>query len=134
MALSEQTIEPEHLLGDAAVAEDSCRYRREQVVTKPCVHCGQATDCLASYDAQRVFCCSGCRSAYELIHGWGLDEFYALREQLRPASASAVVAGPDRYSQFDEVEYLGSSLPRVQADGSCSVELAVQGLHCAACA
>ena len=66
---------------------------RERVVSRPCVHCGQATDCLASDDAQRVFCCSGCRSAYELIHGWGLDEFYALREQLRPASASAVAAG-----------------------------------------
>ncbi len=134
MAHSEQTIEPEYLLADAAVAEASCIVRRKQVVTKPCVHCGQATDCLSSDDAQRVFCCSGCCSAYELIHGWGLDEFYALREQLRPASASAVVAGPDRYSQFDEVEFLGNSLPRVQADGSCSVELAVQGLHCAACA
>ena len=107
---------------------------RERVVSKPCVHCGQATDCLATDDAQRVFCCSGCRSAYELIHGWGLDEFYALREQLRPASASAVAAGPDRYSQFDEHDFLGNSAPHAQADGTCSVELAVQGLHCAACA
>ena len=119
---------------EATVLAPACPVRREQVVSKPCVHCGQATDCLASDDAHRVFCCSGCRSAYELIHGWGLDEFYALREQLRPASASAVVAGPDRYSQFDEVEFLGKSAPRVQADGTCSVELAVQGLHCAACA
>ncbi len=112
----------------------SCAVKRAEVIARPCVHCGQSTDCLASDDAQQVFCCSGCRSAYELIHGWGLDEFYALREQLRPASASAVVSGPDRYSQFDEPEFLGKSAPRVLADGTCSVELAVQGLHCAACA
>jgi P-type Cu2+ transporter len=80
------------------------------------------------------FVARGVAAPMSLIHGWGLDEFYALREQLRPASASAVVAGPERYSQFDEVEFLGNSVPRVQADGTCSVELAVQGLHCAACA
>ncbi len=111
-----------------------CPIHREQVISRPCIHCGQSTESLVSEDAQRVFCCSGCRSAYELIHGWGLDEFYALREQLRPASASAVVAGPDHYLQFDEAAFLGKSAPQVQADGTCSAELAVAGLHCAACA
>ena len=130
MALIEQTPEADQ----AQSAATTCAVRREQVISRPCIHCSQPTDALASVDPQQVFCCSGCRSAYELIHGWGLDEFYALREQLRPASASAVVAGPDRYVQFDEPEFLGRSAPQVQADGTCSAELAVAGLHCAACA
>ncbi len=133
MSLTEQTTAPE-LNSEGIAFAPSCPVRRERVVSRPCIHCGQSTDCLASDDAQQVFCCSGCQSAYELIHGWGLDEFYALREQLRPASASAVVAGPDRYVQFDEPAFLGNSAPRVLADGTCSVELAVSGLHCAACA
>lgn len=132
MVLFEQTIEVDSPPVESAAM--ACPVRRDQVVSRPCVHCGQSTETLASEDAQRVFCCSGCRSAYELIHGWGLDEFYALREQLRPASASAVVAGPDRYVQFDEPAFLGNSTPRVQADGTCLAELAVAGLHCAACA
>ncbi|MDX1930839.1 MAG: heavy metal translocating P-type ATPase metal-binding domain-containing protein [Pirellulaceae bacterium] len=130
MALLEQTFDADR----AATAAAVCPVAREQVVAHPCIHCGQATDVLASTDPQQVFCCSGCRSAYELIHGWGLDEFYALREQLRPASASAVVTGPDRYVQFDEPEFLGRSAPRLQADGTYMAELAVAGLHCAACA
>ena len=134
MTVSEQTVAPETPAVNAVAVMAARPIERERVVSRPCVHCGQATDCLASDDAQRVFCCSGCRSAYELIHGWGLDEFYALREQLSPASAAAVASGPDRYTQFDESEFLGNSSPREQADGTCSVELAVQGLHCAACA
>ncbi len=134
MTTTEQTIEPELVSADTVANAAVCTGRREQVISLPCVHCGQSTNALTSVDPQQVFCCSGCRSAYELIHGWGLDEFYALREQLRPASASAVVAGPDRYVQFDEPAFLGKSAPRVQADGTCSVELAVSGLHCAACA
>lgn len=130
MTTIEQTIEPKDIPAIAGV----CPVRREQIISRPCIHCGQSTDALASDDARQVFCCNGCRSAYELIHGWGLDEFYALREQLRPASASAVVSGPDRYSQFDEPAFLGNSAPQIQADGTCSVELAVAGLHCAACA
>jgi P-type Cu2+ transporter len=130
MPLVEQTIETDRT--DAMAT--ACPVRREQVVTRPCIHCRQATDSLVSADPKQIFCCSGCRSAYELIHGWGLDEFYALREQLRPASASAVMAGPDRYGQFDESEFLGRSAPQLQADGTCTAELAVAGLHCAACA
>ena len=30
-------------------------------------------------DRQKVFCCSGCRGVYRLIHSQGLDEFYAKR-------------------------------------------------------
>lgn len=134
MTLIEQTTEPEISPADAVPFAASCSVRREQIVSRPCLHCGQLSDCLASDDAEQVFCCSGCRSAYDLIHGWGLDEFYALREQLRPASASAVASGSDRYIQFDEPAFLGKSVPRVHPDGTCSVELAVSGLHCAACA
>ncbi len=135
MALFEPTVEPLTPPADAGTAFlAACPLQREQVVARACVHCGQSTSCLISEDARRVFCCSGCRSAYELIHGWGLDEFYALREQLRPESASPVVAGSDRYSQFDQPAFLGTAASHDQADGTCLVELAVQGLHCAACA
>ncbi|MCA9136375.1 MAG: heavy metal translocating P-type ATPase metal-binding domain-containing protein, partial [Planctomycetales bacterium] len=47
----------------------------------PCVHCGLPTPCVGDFDPTRVFCCSGCRQAYELIHGWGLDDFYAIRDR-----------------------------------------------------
>ena len=48
----------------------------------PCVHCGEPTEVHRDADPTTVFCCNGCRGAYELIHGWGLESYYGLRDQL----------------------------------------------------
>ncbi|GAB5403080.1 MAG: heavy metal translocating P-type ATPase metal-binding domain-containing protein [Aureliella sp.] len=103
-------------------------------VMLPCVHCGEPTHCAADQDPSQVFCCSGCLGAYQLIHGWGLEDFYALREQMRLTSSPRAAAQGGRYELFDSPEFLGQSAPAISADGNCSVELAVHGLHCAACA
>ncbi len=103
-------------------------------VLLPCVHCGEPTHCAADQDPAEVFCCSGCLGAYQLIHGWGLEDFYALREQMRLTSSPRAAAQGGRYELFDSPEFLGQSAPTTSADGNCSVELAVHGLHCAACA
>lgn len=100
----------------------------------PCVHCGEATLCASDQDPDQVFCCSGCLGAYQLIHGWGLEDFYALREQMRLTSSPRAAAQGGRFDAFDSPEFLGDSAPRTANDGICSVELAVHGLHCAACA
>jgi Cu2+-exporting ATPase len=81
-----------------------------------------------------VFCCSGCRGAYDLINGWGLGDFYALRDQMRRSGAAQPAGTASRYDQFDTPEFLGPSTPVQHSDGLCSTELAVHGLHCAACA
>ncbi len=38
-----------------------------------------------------------------------------------------------RYDAFDNNAFLGRSAPAIQTDGMMSAELAIQGLHCAAC-
>ncbi|KAA1258916.1 Copper-exporting P-type ATPase A [Rubripirellula obstinata] len=111
-------------------------------VSLPCVHCGLATDCAADQDRQYVFCCNGCRGAYELIGGLGLEDFYGLRDQALGSSgvrSSAVSTGQKRFDGFDSDAFLGPSAPKLVDDGPDSngvmvTELAVQGLHCAACA
>lgn len=100
----------------------------------PCVHCGESTLCQADQDPAQVFCCTGCLGAYQLIHGWGLEDFYALRDQMRKTNSARAAKEGGRYEQFDSPEFLGASAPVDNADGTCSTELALQGLHCAACA
>lgn len=100
----------------------------------PCVHCGEVTLCASEQDPEQVFCCSGCLGAYQLIHGWGLEDFYALREQMQLTSPPRAAAQGGRFDAFDSPEFLGESAPQTNSDGICSVELAVHGLHCAACA
>lgn len=105
-----------------------------QHVTRPCVHCGEPTRSEAEQPADEIFCCNGCRGAYELIHGWGLESYYGLRDQLSTGAVPRVKAESSRYERFDSEEFLGPSTPTITSDGLMCSELAVHGLHCAACA
>lgn len=101
---------------------------------RPCIHCGEPTPSEAEQPADEIFCCHGCRGAYELIHGWGLESYYGLRDQLNTGLVPRVKAESSRYERFDSEEFLGPSTPTITADGLMCSELAVHGLHCAACA
>ena len=100
----------------------------DQRTPAECAHCGLPTNT----SAQPAFCCHGCRGAYELIHGWGLDAFYDLRDpsHVNPSNPTS----DDSFLVFDDEEYLGNSAPQTQTDGLLQTELTVMGLHCAACA
>ncbi|TWU47350.1 putative copper-importing P-type ATPase A [Rubripirellula tenax] len=99
-----------------------------------CIHCGLPTPCAFDTDPSTVFCCNGCRGAYDLIHGWGLQDYYALRDQVSGSPAGPAGGEKSRYDAFDSDAFLGDSAPRLQSDGMATAEFAVHGLHCAACA
>lgn len=125
--------------GQATNLSEAELGRSAQRISLPCVHCQLPTDCPADQDPARVFCCNGCRGAYELIGGLGLEEFYGLRDQILGHGGASVgmsprLAGAKRFDGFDSDAFLGPSCPRLQDDGTMVTELAVQGLHCAACA
>ena len=104
-------------------------------VSRACLHCGLPTLVPAQQSPEQpVFCCSGCRGAHALIEGWGLADFYALRDQMTITGSALAAGGQSKYDQFDNPNFLGDSTPRATGDGSQSSELGVQGLHCAACA
>src|SRR5512137_1789721 len=70
----------------------------------------------------KVFCCRGCSGIYRLIHGEGLDDFYAKRREwvpgpseIRPVDASAFLDG------------LRSAGPEIETD------LIIDGIRCASC-
>ncbi len=113
---------------------DSKRDETLKRVELDCVHCGLATACLSDADPSTVFCCSGCRGAYELIHGWGLEDYYALRDQVGSGNVAAAMGEKSRYDAFDSNAFLGASARRIGSDTMATAEFAVHGLHCAACA
>ncbi|MFK8111621.1 MAG: heavy metal translocating P-type ATPase [Rubripirellula sp.] len=103
-----------------------------KAIVVPCVHCDLPTQVSADVDPSRVFCCSGCRGAYDLIHGWGLAEFYKLRDQIG-SDESAAVKLRTKYEQFDSKAFLGESFPQQTPEGLSVSTLAIHGLHCGAC-
>ncbi len=115
---------------NTATATTATRER----IQRPCIHCGEPSDSYSEQPAEEIFCCNGCRGAYELIHGWGLESFYGLRDQLGQGTMTRVKDESTRYDRFDSDEFLGPSTPVPQADGLMCSELALHGLHCAACA
>lgn len=84
-----------------------------------CLHCGEK-----SYAANK-FCCNGCEAAYEIIHESGLERYYKNRDfdleeqSLKPRDEEISL----------EIE------PFVKADesGVFSINLMVEGIHCASC-
>jgi Cu2+-exporting ATPase len=100
-----------------------------------CAHCGLPAPPPA-VDAQLSFCCRGCQGAYELIRGWGLEEFYDLRDC--PSSESKVDdSSSTAYSDLDDPSLLGRSAPfPVDCEGGHKrfrSRLSLSGLHCVAC-
>lgn len=95
-----------------------------------CAHCGLPVQVpVASDDA--VFCCHGCRAAYELIQGAGLGDYYGLRERLGRDEAGAgpvEVAEPGAYAHFDDPEFAAA-----HGLGPGAAQLCTDAVHCAAC-
>ena len=86
---------------------------------RTCLHCGEDTKKISE-----EFCCSGCAAAYAIIGKLGFENYYKLRE-INPAIRKIK---PEIAEEIDVSEFAFD-----QKDGSFSVSLMVQGLHCAAC-
>ncbi|MGC8524002.1 MAG: heavy metal translocating P-type ATPase [Acidibrevibacterium sp.] len=86
-----------------------------------CAHCGLA---LAGEAAGERFCCAGCASAFAIIRGLGLDQYYTAR-RLDP---SARPPRPEADIKADVTRFL-----RAAADGASEIDLAVDGVQCGAC-
>ena len=77
------------------------------------------------------FCCQGCRSVYEVLHGAGLERFYRMRESLEAAPMAARTT--DRpYTEYDDPVFRGLYCEQ-RDDGTQATELYLEGVHCAAC-
>ena len=85
-----------------------------------CAHCGEPLS-----GGMEPFCCAGCAAAYRLIGELGLEQYYRGR-QLDPHIRRPRPAG----------EPTNDALAAAQGenDGTVSLDLLVDGLHCAACA
>ena len=88
-----------------------------------CLHCGLEVGTASSGGAE--FCCGGCRAAYDVVRGLGLDSYY----QRRRLDAAQRPLRPDEDAA--PVDHAG--WVRTGGDGIHSLHLMVEGLHCAAC-
>ena len=90
---------------------------------RACRHCQAEIPAAIEGD----FCCRGCEGAYSLVQGLGLDSYYARRavdpavRPLRPEDGANVLHDPSAHVVTDS------------KTGEASLNLMVEGIHCAAC-
>ena len=102
------------------------------LLRETCDHCGlPVPPGLIQPDEELQFCCRGCRTVYQVIHGCGLERFYRLRDaaesEARPARTTNRA-----YSEFDD-DVFRNLYYQDLADGTQAVEFYLEGVHCAAC-
>lgn len=96
----------------------------------PCDHCGIPVPADAppvEGEAAGHFCCSGCATAYALIHSCGLEAFYRMSDEVRPVDAP-----PLRYAEFDRADFLRAHTLAAPG-GELIATLGIDGMHCASC-
>lgn len=102
-----------------------------------CAHCGLPAPQPHRPD-ELTFCCHGCLGAYQIIHGWGLEDYYALRDRLAAGGAQPIESTSSvtdaAFAELDQIELLGDSVPRDVGDGLVASSCSIRGLHCGACA
>lgn len=86
---------------------------------KSCLHCGEDTKKIAE-----DFCCVGCAAAYKIINKLGFENYYKLRE----INLAAGKIKPEVSEVPDISEFIFE-----EKDGTNSISLMIQGMHCAAC-
>jgi Cu2+-exporting ATPase len=97
-----------------------------------CSHCGLPVPAgLVDSDVELQFCCSGCRVAYDVIHGAGLEGYYDLKDRIDAPELAAQGRGT-AYEEFDDPAFTELYCRR-RRDGMITVELYLEGVHCAAC-
>ena len=87
-----------------------------------CLHCGLPVP--ADAPPEGAFCCPGCEAAYDLVKGLGLEGYYR-RRTLDPAVRP--LKPEDGPPPIDFAYHVKTE------DGLNTLNLMVEGLHCAAC-
>jgi Cu2+-exporting ATPase len=96
-----------------------------------CAHCGLSLPSAGGVEtAGERFCCNGCSAVYAAIQGAGLGAFYDDRA-LEARQAPRARPSGRRFAELDDPEF-ARTFER-HPDGSASVELQLEGVHCAAC-
>jgi Cu2+-exporting ATPase len=104
-----------------------------ELPTRPdCSHCGLPvpTALFREGDADQ-FCCQGCRLVWAVIHEHGLERYYDVAEQLGEPGQPARTTDAD-YEEFDDPTF-HELYVTTGGNGLSSVELYLEGVHCAAC-
>ncbi len=95
-----------------------------------CYHCGLpcTDDSIAISD--KLFCCNGCKMAYEILENSDLCKYYDLNQT--PGSTPAVFGNKKKYNFLEDEGTLQQLYQFVNAD-NVTITLTLPSIHCSSC-
>ena len=94
-----------------------------------CFHCGQKIDKERILFDDKVFCCNGCQSVYEILNVHNLDNFYKINKN------SGVRPSDDNTTQFEYLDTpeISSKIVDFSEGGTTLVTFKIPVIHCSSC-
>jgi len=92
-----------------------------------CYHCGDTNAIYIQFD-EKVFCCNGCKTVYEILNQSELSKYYDLENA--PGTAPEVLQG--KYDYLDNKE-ITTSLIEFDDETIQIVNLYIPHIHCSSC-
>ncbi|WP_312767131.1 heavy metal translocating P-type ATPase metal-binding domain-containing protein [Epilithonimonas sp.] len=98
-------------------------------MAEQCFHCGQKIDKERLLFDEKIFCCNGCQSVYEILNFHNLDNFYNINQRsgIRPSN--------ENNSQFDYLDTpeIFTKVVDFSEGGTTLVTFKIPVIHCSSC-
>lgn len=101
---------------------------QENVLT--CAHCGDDCTDSSAQPGTAVFCCTGCKTVYQLLNQQGLCDYYALNKQ--PGTPQRTPVRKDKFAFLDD-DAIGQQLISFRNDEQTRVSFYLPHMHCSSC-
>ncbi|MFI5212121.1 MAG: heavy metal translocating P-type ATPase metal-binding domain-containing protein, partial [Ignavibacteria bacterium] len=97
-----------------------------------CYHCGEICTSLDIHIGSKVFCCSGCKTVFEILNEKNLCKYYELDKNPGISQKQLDSAVKSRYSYLDD-DYIVKQLTSY-SDGNISIcNFTIPQVHCSSC-
>ncbi|MGV3503871.1 MAG: heavy metal translocating P-type ATPase [Adhaeribacter sp.] len=98
-----------------------------------CAHCGEEASTQPVYSDDKVFCCTGCKSVYELLYANNLCTYYELDKSEKPGvTVKEEHVNVSRFAYLDE-DVVRNQLLHFQNETLHKVSFHIPGMHCSSC-
>jgi P-type Cu+ transporter len=99
-------------------------------ITTQCYHCGDACSDQHIHLEEKVFCCEGCKTVYEILNKNELCAYYDLNEN--PGQTQKIKIRKDKYAFLDQPE-VQSKLIQFSDHQTAQVTFYLPQMHCSSC-
>jgi len=98
-------------------------------MSEHCFHCGQTIENNIKIDFDnKIFCCNGCKSVYEILNQNKLENYYSLN-----SNAGIKPEKGQNYFEFLDTPQIFNKIIDYSEDGITLITFKIPAIHCSAC-